>query len=142
MIKISEFKAFFDTLKQSVPGFDHLHLAVFESHLIKKLEDLEGVHLGIVYPSAQRKGKPNFVKEEHATWLFILEKENDGQTNEQEQAQYEKLQSLTEAVIKYIDDFQSAGCSIFPNYDPSGTEINPLYRTFGGFNGWAFSLVF
>lgn len=142
MVKVSEIKELCDRLKLHDPRIKSVVLAAHEGHLINKLKDIKDVTLACVYPSVNRSGRPNEAVDVNTTWLFILEKDVSGQSDSAEESQFEKLQEVTMKIRKYVEEVAVAQCSFLSRHEPSGTQIVPEWREFGGFNGWSMSLVF
>lgn len=142
MISVTELDAFVQLIMAEVPEITGYLMVIDEQHTVNKLKSLSGTRLAVIYPSATRQGKPNHVVDANSTWFFVLEKDSAGQTEAKELAQMQKLQDIALKIIEFIDDIQTDGCSIVDRYVPGETEINPEYRSFGGWNGWSFGLVF
>jgi len=142
MVKVTEIKELCDQLKAHDPRIKTVVLAANEGHLINKLQDIGDVTLACVYPSADRNGRPNEAVDVNTTWFFILEKDVSGQSNSDEELQFEKLQEVTIKAREYMEEVAVTKCSFLSRHEPSGTQINPEWREFGGFNGWSMSLVF
>ena len=143
MVSIPELNLLGAKLMQNDPSIEHFKMAVSEDHAYIKLRDLPGIILMILYPSADREGKQNEGIDANTTWLFILEKDNAGQTDQEEEAQFEKLRLIIVKALEWVEE-KSVHCGIkFLNrHQPSRTQIVPEYNDFGGFNGWSMSLVF
>jgi len=145
MVSIPEIKALGDILKTNDQSIEHFVMAVSEDHAYIKLGDKTGVCLMLLYPSADREGKQNEAIDANTTWLFVLEKNIDGQTDQQEAEQYERLRKITVKALEFIEE-ESVNCSLpflFLNrHQPGRTQIIPEFAEFGGFNGWSMSLVF
>lgn len=142
MVSVSELKALCASLKANDTRIGEIVMVANEGHLINKLDQKPGVILACIYPSADRAGEQNESIDVNATWLFVLEKDIDGQSNSDEEAQFEKLQQVALKSLTYIEDIAVSTCGFLSRHQPSGTKINPEWREFGGFNGWSMSLVF
>ena len=142
MVKVTEIKELCNQLKEYDPRIKTVVLAANEGHLINKLKDIKDVVLACIYPSADRNGRPNEAVDVNTTWFFILEKDVSGQSNSAEEAQFGKLQEVTIKILQYVELSATTHCSFLSRHEPSGTQINPEWKEFGGFNGWSMSLVF
>lgn len=143
MVSIPELRLLGDKLIENDPSIKNFKMAVSEEHAYIKLSDLPDIILLILYPSADREGKQNEAINASTTWLWVLEKDNAGQTDTEEEAQFEKLRLITVKALEWIEE-KSVECGIkFLNrYQPNRTQIIPEYSEFGGFNGWSMSLTF
>jgi hypothetical protein len=142
MVTVTEIKDLCDQLKNDDPRIKNIVLVANEGHLVNKLKDKKGVILACIYPSADRNGQPNEAMDVNSLWFFILEKDVAGQSDSAEEAQFGKLQEITLDIRDYVEDTAVTVCSFLSRHQPSGTQIIPEWREFGGFNGWSMSLVF
>lgn len=143
MVSIPELRLLGNNLIENDPRIEHFKMAVSEPHMYIKLADLPGVILMILYPSADREGKQNEAIDANTTWFFVLEKDNAGQTDLEEEAQFEKLRLIIVKALEWIEE-KSVQCGIkfLKRHQPNRTQIIPEYSEFGGFNGWSMSLTF
>lgn len=104
-----------------------------ESHMIKKLKDLDKVRLCASYPSATSTGNDSSHQDKNAMILFIIEKIPEGsQTDEQERTHYQKMQAISLKIIE-IMRLHSFNCDI--NISASEIKIEWEYNIYGGWNG-------
>lgn len=117
-------------------------LIAHDGHAVNRLHDRQNIWLVVVMPSKSYSGKPDQFVPHDTLMLFVLEKDNAGQTAEKELDQYQRTEDVLLAIIAYIADQQSEGCSPFNEFDPSSITIDPEYREFGGWNGWSMTLSY
>lgn len=117
-------------------------LVADEDHAVNKLKEKPGIWLVAVMPSTEIEGDPDAEIESKTTLIFVLERANLGQDDNDELKQYQRTEDAIYKMKEFISDQQSIGCSPFSKYDPSSTVINPEYQIFSDRNGWSMTLVF
>jgi len=143
---ITELNTAFETIvshlkSEGFPVAGH-RLVAHDGHAVNKLKDHRGVWLLVVMPSKTYSGEPDAFKTTNTIILFVLEKDIADQTNLKELQQYQRTEDILQAIIDYIAEQQSEGCSPFDRFKPSSMTIDPEYREFGGWNGWSMTLSF
>lgn len=142
MINITDFNTICTEITTAFPAIKHLVVVAHEGHAQKKLGDKPGICMVAVIPSGNREGRQGSGIDRNATWIFIMEKDIQGQTNAQEIAQYQRLQTVMLQVRDWIEEKHDDGDPRFYRYVPSEVTIDPEYSEFGGRNGWGMSFVF
>jgi len=142
MIDIQEFKTLCDTIFAQVPEVKEYHLVSHEGHAITRLGSAAGIQMLVLYPSADREGKQGSGIDLNASWIFILEKDDNSQSADQEIAQFKKLQDIILDIRHWIEVQSETDYILLRRYVPARTKIDPEYREFGGWNGWSMSMVF
>lgn len=142
MIDIQEFKTLCDSIIAQVPDVKDYHLVSHEGHAMTRLGSAAGIQMLILYPSADREGKQGSGIDLNASWIFILEKDDNSQSADQELAQFKKLQAIILEIRHWIEVESETDNILLRRYDPARTKIDPEYREFGGWNGWSMSVVF
>lgn len=117
-------------------------LVAHDGHAVNKLKDRQGIWLVVVMPQKTYTGHPDSYEQHNTIMLFILEKDIVDQTDDKELQQYQRLEDVLDAIIDYIAEEQSNGCSPFENFDPSTVTVDPEYREFTEWNGWSMTLTF
>ncbi|MBC7382828.1 MAG: hypothetical protein H7296_07500 [Bacteroidia bacterium] len=141
MISVTNFKLAVEIIKADIPLIGSAVIVAHEQHLVNKLRDKAGVVLGAMYPNLERTGQADATIDTNVTWFFILEKMITGATDAQEEAQYQKLQTIALAVLSIVNE-ESGACSIFFKRQEPTCSMVPEFNEFGGFNGWSFSISF
>lgn len=142
MISIDKLRHLLSDIKENVPGISGSSLCVHEGHAVNKLKDKPDIQMLVIYPSANRVGGINEARDENVIWLFILEKDVEGQIDTAEEDQFQKLQGIILKVRDYIEEAAATTACYLQRLDVSRCQIIPEYREFGGWNGWSLSLVF
>lgn len=138
----NEFKAIvtqMQTIGHNVRG--HV-LVAQDNHATIQLKDKQGIQIVVVMPSTTLSGQPDSYDQHDTLMLFVLEKDTDDQNRDSELHQYQRTQDVLGALIDYLDEQQSEGCTPWASYDPSSVAIDPEYREFGGWNGWSMTLSY
>lgn len=117
-------------------------LVAQDSHAVIQLKDKQGIQLVVVMPSTTQSGSPDAYAPHKTLMIFVLEKDIDDQNRGSELQQYQRTEDVLTAILDYIDEQQSEGCTPWTNYDPSSVAIDPEYREFGGWNGWSMTFSF
>lgn len=124
-------------------GIDHVEIAATESHLLKKLNGLNGIVLGVKMPDTDGKiDSVDNYSEDNNMLVFVLEKIADGiLTKEMELQHYAKLQMVMKLVKEY---FLESGMNALMPDDEQPTLSKPFrteweFNQFGGFNGLSVS---
>lgn len=136
-------KAYNEICKQivQVTGIDGYILSSTEEQGTRKLKDAAGIQLVAVYPSYGFDGDEDSHKSTHELLFFMITRQHDGQSEEDEHQQYTDTQ---EAIIKLKEFFfgEDGGyCKLFPNVEANSMIIDPEYNIFGGYLGWSMKLV-
>ena len=109
-----------------------------EKHLVRKLNDKNGVWIAAVIPSADPDtvDEDNF-GENNIFWKFILEKIDPGSMSDADEvAHYQKIQEITTS-IKHWLRYQKLACNPFlKDLNLQSIHTDPEYQ-FGGWNGWS-----
>lgn len=126
-----------------ITGADGYALVAHDGHAVNRLKDLQGTHIVAVYPTTSfTDDDADFAQRISTHYLFVLEKDDAGQTLENEIQQY---QQVYEKAIKIVDHLTGTGstapCQQFPNLALSRLNIEPEYRIFGGWNGYSLSFT-
>ena len=145
-MKVTQLNTNFATIVTELKSLGHDvqgHLIVaHDGHATIQLKDKDGIWLVIVLPSTTYSGTDDNYKPHETIMLFVLEKDIDDQDRDSELQQYQRTQDVLNAIIDYIAEQQSEGCTPWTDFDPASIEIDPEYREFGGFNGWSMTLSF
>jgi hypothetical protein len=142
MLEILKYKTEITKIKESIEDIQSLLFAANERHLIKKIDDCDGVILASSLPSSN-SGNNDYdnIKEKNRCVLFILEKINPGDQNETEELEhYSKMQSITKKVKDKLLERRDSEDSIFPllaEVDESSFRTESEYQIYGGHNGYS-----
>lgn len=126
-----------------VTGSDGYSIVAHDGHTSKRLQDSSGTHIMAVYPTTSyNDDEPDFAQRVSTHYLFVLEKDDAGQTLEKEVQQYQHLYEKTMKIVDYLTGEGSiAPCVRFPNLALSRLTIDPEYRIFAGWNGYSLSFT-
>lgn len=142
MISITDYNTICQQLADSIEALTSFVLVAEDQHATNKLKDRRGVQLVAAMPSAHRDGKPGRPADNHAALFFILAKRLPDPKEDQELQQYEHTQQIALAIREHIENQQATGCSIFFRLNIDSIIIEPVFNTFGGWNGWSLQIIF
>lgn len=137
-----EFKNIVAELKKDGHKVDGHLVVAHDGHATNKLKDRPNIWLVVVLPSKTYEGREDSYSERNTIMLFILEKDNAGQSDQKEVEQYQKLEDVLRWVIEYMAETKAEGCSPFNKFAPTSITVDPEYRVFGGWNGWSLTVSF
>lgn len=141
MKNIESIKDAFDELVNNLKSSGHkIKDFIFvsdDTHAQNRLKDSAGICLLLTYPTKNYHGNSDSFTEQNDMILFVLEKDDPSQTFKDEFNQFKKLEDVMTAIISYITEKQSCGCSIFNRLNVGKMIADPEYRSFGGWNGWS-----
>ncbi len=109
----------------------------------KKLKDKAGILMVAVYPIYSFSGEEDIYVDNHELLFYMVQKQNEGVSNEKEMTQYEDTQNAIIKLKEYLFAENETGnnfCKLFPNLKINSVNIIPEYNIFGGFLGWSLSL--
>lgn len=144
MLKVTDLNSFSANAVSAIAGL-HTHFTIVtESHLRKKLRDLnvqQSPFLLAVLPSSHSEA-PN---KDAQSWqnelmFFILKGPIDysNRTAQGEIDDYQETQDLAIALANYLDE-QSGDCNWLNEYDGDKIEIDPEYN-FQSCDGWSVTM--
>ena len=144
MIKLTDLSNYFDSIKTRVENINNFVLSPAESHVIKRLKDLQGITLVVTYPTASGDGEnEDNVKFANTILIWVIYKPEDSSvTPETELADYEKCQNAILEVLSTMNEDRQSGCHLMNRMLDNSVEINPEYNVFGGYNGWTTPIEF
>ncbi|MDR2684326.1 MAG: hypothetical protein LBB53_02960 [Prevotellaceae bacterium] len=117
--------------------FDEVIFVVDEKMAVNRLKDNSGFILLVAYPAIDRIGSQDNPSYEHDISIWSIKKaRTGGVTFEQEDNEYNVLQLKLKEFIAAIEHQVEHGCSFFRKVQFDTFAIDPVYRVFGGFNGW------
>lgn len=143
---ITDLNNAFKTIVQHLKDENHKvggHILVaHEGHAVIQLKDKRDIQLVVVMPSTTFSGNDDTYVAHKTVILLALEKDIDDQNRDSELDQYQRTEDVLQAIIDYLDEQQSEGCTPWHNFDQSSAIIDPEYREFGGWNGWSMTFSY
>lgn len=108
----------------------------------KKLKDKPGLILVGVYPAYNFGGDADSIQDQNEMLLFIVTRQKEGGTDEEEIEQYSATLEAMIRLKKYLTSNRpDAYCLLFPNIDLSSIQIDPEYNIFGGYLGYSIKFI-
>lgn len=141
MITVKEFK---DLCTEIVPVIEiegYVLASTYEQGS-NKLKDKAGLRLVGVYPAYNMEGDSDSVLEKNEMLMFIVVRQKEGGTDEEEIEQYSATLDAMLRLKKYLTSNRTGTyCMIFPNIDVSSIQIDPEYNIFGGYLGYSIKFI-
>lgn len=123
---------------QADEGIRSVHMAVLESHLIRKISNQKGVLLCANYPDYKRVSEEDSSSREYSCVLYLIEKVPSGSLKEEEEfAHYGKIDGLMKQLVQLVE---SGAWTCSPcRMEAKQLKVEWEYDIFGGFNGQSIS---
>jgi hypothetical protein len=141
MITVREFK---DLCTEIVPVIEiegYVLASTYEQGS-NKLKDKSGLRLVGVYPAYNFGGEPDSILDKNEMLLYIVVRQKEGGTDEQEIDQYSATLDAMLRLKNYLTSNRpDTYCMIFPNIDVSSIQIDPEYNIFGGYLGYSIKFI-
>lgn len=141
MITVKEFK---DLCTEIVPVIEiegYVLASTYEQGS-NKLKDKAGLRLVGVYPAYNFGGDPDSILGKNEMLLYIVVRQKEGGTDEEEIEQYSATLDAMLRLKKYLTSNRTGTyCMIFPNIDVSSIQIDPEYNIFGGYLGYSIKFI-
>lgn len=146
MIKLVDFKEFWEQYIELISDLKHIFLVASEAELTKKISSVpkKDIFLAVITPSADRKAKSSDnMLDMHTLVFYILSSFNRSEVKDDEY--YILMDKCAEAwnIIdnRIQEEFRLGTCQIFGRIDWNSLHIDPE-ENFLGCNGYSVSFKF
>lgn len=141
MITVKEFKNICAEIVPVIEIEGYVLASTYEQGT-NKLKDKAGLRLVGVYPAYNFSGDADSLLGKNEMLLYIVVRQKEGGTDEEEIEQYSATLDAMLRLKKYLTSNRTdTYCMIFPNIDVSSIQIDPEYNIFGGYLGYSIKFI-
>lgn len=144
MILITDYEAYWDTIKERLPGIKTLDFINNDKDMGKSIQDLKKEQMPILFvavPSGDGFGDVDNDQEKNIGLLFFMSK-YDTQGKSKAYDIQKELQPIFEALKDLMKNDSMNDCSIMANLEIDSMHTDPEYQLYSSFSGWSLSFVF
>ena len=144
MILITDYEAYWDTIKERLPGIKTLDFINNDKDMGKSIQDLKKEQMPILFvavPSGDGFGDVDNDQEKNIGLLFFMSK-YDAQGKSKAYDIQKELQPIFEALKDLMKNDSMNDCSIMANLEIDSMHTDPEYKLYSDFSGWSLSFVF
>ncbi len=144
MIFITDYEAYWDTIKERLPGIKTLDFINNDKDMGKSIQDLKKEQMPILFvavPSGDGFGDVDNDQEKNIGLLFFMSK-YDAQGKSKAYDIQKELQPIFEALKDLMKNDSMNDCSIMANLEIDSMHTDPEYKLYSDFSGWSLSFVF
>lgn len=124
-------------------GADGCIIVPDETHAVNRLRDSLGIQVVWALPSVNYEGNKDSLRTRDTTLVFVLTADNPGQLEDEMLKQFQDTSTIAKRIIAYLsDDYDPKYHCLLQNIDFSEVILDPVYREFGGWNGYTFAFTF
>lgn len=129
----------------TVTGLDcGFHYVTDQGDATTTLDKLSGDQVLLARPELRQYGDSDGYQETIDTAVFVLAKDlGAGRTPEREDAQFDRLENIADAVLKKIDDaVTSEECPLLAGFEITDIAVVPEKQIFGSWQGYSIDITF
>lgn len=144
MILITDYEAYWNTIKERLPGIKTLDFINNDKDMGKSIQDLKKEQMPILFvavPSGDGFGDVDNDQEKNIGLLFFMSK-YDAQGKSKAYDIQKELQPIFEALKDLMKNDSMNDCSIMANLEIESMHTDPEYKLYSDFSGWSLSFVF
>lgn len=144
MILITDYEAYWETIKERLPGIKTLDFINNDKDMGKSIQDLKKEQMPILFvavPSGDGFGDVDNDQEKNIGLLFFMSK-YDAQGKTKAYDIQKELQPIFEALKDLMKNDSMNDCSIMANLEIDSMHTDPEYKLYSDFSGWSLSFVF
>lgn len=129
----------------SIPGLKcGFRFVTAQADATSTLDKLSGDQVLLARPELRQYGDSDGYEETIDTAVFVLAKDlGAGRTQEKEDAQFERLGEIADAVLSKIDDTVTGGdCPLLAGFIITDVAVVPEVQIFGSWQGYSIDITF
>ena len=144
MILISDYEAYWESVKERIPGIKSVEPINNDKDMSKFLQDLKKENMPVLFfavPSSDGFGDVDNDMEKNIGLLFFMSK-YDAQGKTKAYDIQKELQPLFEEIKDMMKEDSMDKCSVMGDLEFSSMHTDPEYKLYSDFSGWSLSFVF
>lgn len=120
------------------------HYVTSQADATTLLDKCSGDRVLLARPEMRQYGDSDGYEETLDTAVFVLAKDlGAGRTQTKENAQFDRLEMIAEAVLKKIDDSVTGGnCPLLAGFTVTEVAVVPETQIFGSWQGYSIDITF